>query len=96
MSSPHPTLTAWTRDEHDGRYRAELHDWKLWVSWTPNTGGVRGSFGWKAERDGKEHVGEGTFEELELAMAAAEAYAAADAKKRSARLTAKEPAGDEE
>ena len=96
MSSPHPTLTAWTRDEHDGRYRAELHDWKLEVSWTPNDGGVRGFFAWKAERDGKETSADRSYEELEHAMAAAEAHAHADAEKRSAKLTAKDDGDDEE
>ncbi len=102
MSHPHPTLSAWTRDDHDGHYAAELHDWKLEVRWspnkpnTPNEPGARGAFGWKAERDDNEHKGEQRFEEMEHAMVAAEAFSAADAQRRSAQLLATKRGDDDE
>jgi hypothetical protein len=92
MSGPHPTLPAWTRDLHDGFYSAELHDWTLKVTWSPNTSTERGAFGWVATRkDGARqltHKSEESAEELELAMAEAEHFAARDARMRSRSATA--------
>jgi hypothetical protein len=83
MSSPHPTISAWTRDEQKGHYEAELHDWKLEVFWKSGGHGVRGLFHWEATRDElEEHSHEG-FVEMEHAMADAEAFAALDARRRS-------------
>ncbi len=85
MSGPHATISAWQRDGHEGVYQAELHDWSLRVSWTPNTPTTRGAFRWKAERDGEdERAPEIEFEEIELAMAAAEQFAKQDADARAA------------
>jgi len=92
MSTPHPTISAWERDEHDGFYEAELHDWKLRVQWTPNKADVRGSFRWEAERaddDDTKKSSEGSYEEMEHAMAEAELFAAADAERRTAKIAAK-------
>jgi len=83
MSGPHPTISAWTRPEHDGFYAAELHDWKLRVDWSPNTDTTRGSFSWAAEREGqKPQKSHGSFEEMEDAMADAEQFAR-DAQRRA-------------
>lgn len=89
MSHPHPTISAWQRDEHEGHYVAELHDWKLAVHWTPNSADRRGSFSWKAERDGVKPVhGHEPFEEMEAAMADAEIFARRDADDRAAEASA--------
>ena len=94
MSSPHPTISNWTRDEHDGYYQAELHAWKLRVSWTPNAGDQRGSFYWTADRDGeKQRRSHDAFEECEVAMAEAEHFAHHDALERNAAISAKAEAG---
>ena len=93
MSGAHPTISAWTRDEHEGHYTADLHDWTLKVSWTPNSddGLVRGSFNWTATRQGqKPNHGHAPFEEMELAMAEAEHFAATDARMRARALTTSE------
>lgn len=85
MSHPHPTISAWQRDEHEGHYVAELHGWTLTAAWTPNAGELRGSFHWKAERDGEKTVpSEEHYEELENAMADAEIFARGDADRRAA------------
>jgi hypothetical protein len=76
MSGPHATISAWERDEEDGAYTAEFHGWNLRVSWTPNDGEVRGYFSWAAEAGDKTIDDEERHEEMELAMAAAEQYAA--------------------
>ncbi|MEM6788348.1 MAG: hypothetical protein AAF928_06405 [Myxococcota bacterium] len=76
MSGPHPTISAWERDEEEGHYTAEMHGWNLTVSWTPNDGVVRGFFRWSAEVGERKTEDEERFEEMQLAMAAAEAYAA--------------------
>ncbi|MEQ9318344.1 MAG: hypothetical protein RIF41_04260 [Polyangiaceae bacterium] len=89
MSHPHPTISAWQRDEHEGHYVAELHDWTLTVSWVPNSGDKRGYFAWAAERDGAKtaHSHE-PFEEMEAAMADAEIFARTDADARAAKVSA--------
>lgn len=75
MSGPHPTISEWMHDHETGNYTAELNDWTLVVSWTPNTKTTRGYFSWAAEKDEEKAEGDETFEEMELAMAAAEAFA---------------------
>jgi surface antigen len=87
MSHPHPTISAWERDEHEGWYRAELHDWKLTVRWTPNTSGKRGAFAWLGERPGKTAKAHESFEEMEHAMADAEIFAQQDADTRAAEAS---------
>lgn len=68
----HPTISSWQREE-DGSYQSEKNGWKLHVAWVsgPRTADEHG-FSWKAEKDGSEKKSEGTFEEIELAMAHAE------------------------
>ncbi len=87
MSAPHPTISAWERT-HDGPYEAELHDWKLVVSWTPNTSTTRGAFVWTATRDEATANCEHSFEEMEHAMADAEHFAAEDAARRTHEINA--------
>ncbi len=83
----HATISAWTRDPHEGHYTAELHDYKLVARWTPNKGDARGSFYWTAERPGHKPIrSESHFEELEVAMADAEAFAALDARRRASQV----------
>lgn len=75
MSGPHPTISAWQRQEHEG-YQAELFDRTLRVRWKPGTPDARGHFLWEAETEGKrKHADPERFEEIELAMAAAEHWA---------------------
>ena len=95
MSGPHTTISAWTRDEHEGWYTAELHGWKLKTLWQPNSKTERGRFSWVAEREGepKERSHE-HYEELAHAMAHAEAFAAHDAAVRTAALNAKKDEAD--
>ena len=74
MSGPHPTISAWTRDDETGQYTADLHDFTLHVTWTPNTKKERGFFAWRIEKDGEETATcVEKYEEIEVAMAAAEA-----------------------
>ena len=75
MSGPHPTISEWTHDEETGGYMADIHGFELVVTWTPNTKDARGYFSWRATKDDEEHVSEEGFEEMELAMADAEAFA---------------------
>lgn len=88
MSSPHPTISAWTRDEHEGHYDAELHDWALRVFWKSEGHDSRGGFHWEATKDEDTEHGHHPFVEMEHAMADAEAFAALDARKRSAAISA--------
>ncbi len=97
MSGPHATISAWSRNGHEGVYQAELHDWSLRVSWSPNTPTTRGAFRWQAERDGAdEHAPELDFEEIELAMAAAESFAKQDADAHAAAAASGESDNDSE
>ena len=88
MSSPHPTISTWERDGHEGRYQADLHSWQLTVSWTPNTRAARGSFSWTAQRGETSAHGDHTFEEIELAMADAEHFARTQAAKDTHAIAA--------
>jgi hypothetical protein len=69
-------ITAWSREE-DGSYQAEINEWKLHVTWTPEpTRGGPYGYSWKAEGPGGEKLGSAEFlEEAEVAMMAAEAAA---------------------
>lgn len=75
MASPHPNIAGWTRDHDTGAYSTEVDGWTLVVRWTPNTRERRGFFAWEAEKDGAKETGERHYEEMEVAMAAAEAFA---------------------
>lgn len=75
MSSPHPNISEWTRDHDTGVYSAEVDGWTLSVRWTPNARDRRGFFTWEAEKGDTQRAAERNFEELEIAMAAAEAFA---------------------
>lgn len=86
MSSPHPTISAWERDEHEGHYEADLFGWQLKVSWTPNKGATRGSFHWVAEQGADVHRSEHHFEEMELAMADAEHFAQRKSKQATSAI----------
>jgi hypothetical protein len=70
----HATVSLWQHGE-DG-YEAELEGWKLHVRWTPDSGEQRGFFSWEAtgpkDEKGKS---EAPVEEIEHAMADAEAFA---------------------
>jgi hypothetical protein len=85
---PHPTISAWRRDPVTGVYEAELHDWKLEVTWTARPL-ARGEFHWRASRPGQDpRRSEEPFEEMEEAMAEAEHFARADAARRTAAIAA--------
>ncbi len=88
MSSPHPTIKAWERDAHEGHYDAELHDWKLRVFWKASGHDTRGAFHWEASRDEETEHSHHGFVEMEHAMADAEGFAALDAVKRPAAISA--------
>ena len=75
----HATISAWQRHE-DGSYAAELHGWTLHVRWRPERPAVKGGaeaqrrgFHWEAEKLGARLVADEIFEEIEVAMAHAEA-----------------------
>jgi len=82
----HPTLRAWTREEPEGSYVAELHGAKLRVVWHPDShpphgapGAERG-FSYAIEREGAETIESGKlWEEIEVAMFEAERMAEATA-----------------
>jgi hypothetical protein len=67
----HPTISAWQRQE-DGGYAAELDGWSLRVAWHAESKDGRG-FSWVVERDGERLRSEEIYEEIEVAMGAAEA-----------------------
>jgi hypothetical protein len=77
----HPTISAWLRQE-DGGYAAEINGWLLRVVWHPepsvtseaqSPGPIPRGFSWVAERAGERQRSQEIFEELEVAMGAAEA-----------------------
>ena len=72
----HPTISAWQRQE-DGGYQAEIHGWSLRVVWHPESRQGRG-FSWVAEREGERLKSEEIYEEIEVAMGAAEALVSPD------------------
>ena len=77
----HATISAWQRQEHGG-YIAEINGWQLRVHWHPEDNGgatrsatKRRGFSWDAKHgDEPRFVSRDLFEEIELAMAAAEQY----------------------
>ena len=77
----HPTLPAWQRQD-DGGYAAEINGWALRVTWHPESASPHGAhrgFTWKAERGGARLASDEIHEEIEVAMAEAEAGAEASA-----------------
>ena len=69
----HATVSAWQRD-HEGTYAAEINGYKLEVTWQPDTDTQPRGFLWTAvSPEGKKTRGEELHEEIELAMAEAEA-----------------------
>ncbi|RLB64780.1 MAG: hypothetical protein DRI90_03775 [Deltaproteobacteria bacterium] len=96
MSGPHPTISAWQREEREGYFEAELHDWKLRVNWSARSKDSSGGFSWEAKREGNKTLeSDRLFEEPELAMADAEHAAKLDAEKRTAEV-AKLKDGDDD
>ena len=74
----HATMSAWQRD-HDGSYVAELHGWSLRVRWRPEDAHGDRGFWWEAQRPGppaQRQVSSELHEEIEVAMAHAEQFAA--------------------
>jgi hypothetical protein len=69
----HATVSAWQRHE-DGSYAAEINGWALRVKWHPEESGQRG-FSWEAEHGGEKLRSTEIHEEIEVAMAEAEAQA---------------------
>ncbi len=80
----HATISAWKREE-DGSYAAELHGWTLHVRWHPESAASRRGFTWSAlahdggsapkpPAEGSKVTSDEVFEEIELAMADAEAH----------------------
>jgi hypothetical protein len=89
MSHPHPTISAWTRDEHDGRYQCEQQGWSLQVSWAPPAAHAnRGSFHWQASRDDEMHAGHDGYAEMEDAMGDAEQFVRVREARRAAAVAA--------
>ncbi len=72
----HPTISAWQRHE-DGQYHAEIGGWSLRVVWHPESRQGRG-FSWVAEREDERLKSEEIYEEIEVAMGAAEAMVSPD------------------
>lgn len=70
----HATVRLWQREE-DGSYKAEIDGLTLHVSWRPESASARRGFSWKVEGVEPPLESEGVEEEIELAMANAEAAA---------------------
>jgi hypothetical protein len=87
----HPTISAWQRQE-DGSYAAELHGWSLRVTWHPESAEGRG-FSWVAERDDERQKSDAIYEEIEVAMGAAEAQVSPDAAAPAPESEEAAPAG---
>lgn len=69
----HATVSAWQRD-HEGTYTAEINGYTLEVRWQPEGQDAPRGYLWTAvSPDGKKARGEDLHEEIELAMAEAEA-----------------------
>jgi hypothetical protein len=69
----HATVSAWQRD-HDGTYSAEINGYQLKVFWQPESDREPRGFRWTADSPDGEHLeNRETHEEIEIAMAEAEA-----------------------
>jgi hypothetical protein len=92
----HATISAWQRQEHGG-YAAEIEGWELRVHWHPEAPGAKRGFSWDAKHgDRPRFVSKDLFEEIELAMVAAELYPKAVARDSAAAIKAKGEAADED
>ncbi len=87
----HPTISAWQRQE-DGSYAAEINGWSLRVAWHAESREGRG-FSWVAQRDRERWGSEEIYEEIEVAMGAAEARVTPDPVEAEAEVAADAGAG---
>jgi len=71
----HATMSAWNRDE-TGAYSAEMNGWTLKVRWRAESPTERRGFWWEADRPGTHLASPEIHEEIEVAMAHAEEFAA--------------------
>ena len=78
----HATVSAWTRSE-EGGYTAEIAGWTLHVTFQPERPEKRRGFTWEAKKDDSTLRGDELHEEMEDAMAEAEARIEADHPKAS-------------
>ncbi len=86
-----------TTDYQAGYFEAELHDWKLRVTWTRRSKDSTGGFSWEAKRDGEKTLESGRlFEEPELAMADAEHAARLDAEARTSAIAERNDGGGDD
>ncbi len=77
-SGKRATVSVWQRD-HDGSYTAEINGHNLRVVWQPENDQGEKGFRWEATApDGSRQAPRELMEEIELAMAAAEAAAEVD------------------
>jgi len=99
----HATLSAWQRQENGG-YLAEINGWQLRVHWHPEGDGgasraatKQRGFSWDAKHgDLPRVVSRDLFEEIELAMVAAESFPAqAESEAAEARKAAEEAAEED-
>ena len=85
----HATVSAWQRQEHGG-YAAQIEGWELRVHWHPEAPGKKRGFSWDAKQgDLPRFVSRDLFEEIELAMVAAELHPAEASRASAAALKAK-------
>jgi hypothetical protein len=71
----HATVSAWNREE-DGSYVAEINGVHLHVKWKPEAPGQRRGFFWESSGPGDaKRTSDHLHEEIEVAMAEAEASA---------------------
>jgi hypothetical protein len=76
----HATISAWNRHE-DGSYAAEINGWTLHVKWKPEAPEERRGFHWEASGPGGIKLTSSRLhEEIEVAMAEAEASATRSSK----------------
>jgi hypothetical protein len=80
----HATISAWQRHE-DGSYAADINGWSLRVKWRPEGADGGRGFTWQAAHGSNRLASDEIFEEIEVAMAEAEAQVAADPATPSAR-----------
>ena len=80
----HATVSAWQRD-HEGTYTAELNGYTLKVVWQPEGDRTPRGFRWEAvAADGSTLTTRDLHEEIEIAMAEAEAATDPDAERAEA------------
>lgn len=99
----HATISAWQRQEHGG-YLAEINGWQLRVHWHPEADGGASrkatkhrGFSWDAKHgDLPRVVSRELFEEIELAMVAAEGFPAQAAAEAAEARKAEADAAEED